>query len=133
MKKQQSGFTLIELVLVIIVLGVLAATAVPKFVDLKGEAEVSALEVSKRGIDTSFTIAIAKHPTNSPNIQDVYSALSSKGKADATANDGIFEVQVGGTTLVATGWTCELPGPPVVPAAAATTDAAVLCSVVVTP
>jgi MSHA pilin protein MshA len=40
--KRQSGFTLIELVMVIVILGVLAAVAIPKFVDLKGEAATAA-------------------------------------------------------------------------------------------
>ena len=55
MNKQQSGFTLIELVVVIVILGILAATALPRFVDLGGDARMSVM----RGVEGSMRAANA--------------------------------------------------------------------------
>jgi MSHA pilin protein MshA len=55
--KNQTGFTLIELIIVIVILGILAATAMPKFSDLRFDAKVAALEGLKGAMDSAAAIA----------------------------------------------------------------------------
>lgn len=59
MKKQQ-GFTLIELVVVIVILGILAVTAAPKFMNLQNDARTATLEGLKGSIQGAAGIVYGK-------------------------------------------------------------------------
>lgn len=60
MKQANGGFTLIELVVVIVILGILAAVAVPKFFDLSGEAGRASAQATAGAISSSASINYAK-------------------------------------------------------------------------
>ncbi|MDN3608290.1 type II secretion system protein [Vibrio ostreicida] len=58
--KTQSGFTLIELVVVIVILGILAVTAAPRFLNLQGDARQASLQGLKGAIDGAAGIVYGK-------------------------------------------------------------------------
>jgi MSHA pilin protein MshA len=59
----KKGFTLIELIMVMVILGVLAAIAIPKFVDLTGQAKQAATKGGLGAIRSALAIQYAKSAT----------------------------------------------------------------------
>jgi prepilin-type N-terminal cleavage/methylation domain-containing protein len=107
MKQVQRGFTLIELVMVIVILGVLAAVAIPKFVDLRGDAVTAATQGVAGGLSSASSVNFAARSARGAtaatqaiaNCTDVANALQSALPTGYTITAGAVAA---GTTVQCT-------------------------------
>lgn len=61
LRGKEAGFTFIEIIVVLVIIGIIAAIAVPKFVDLTGDAETAAAEGTLGAMQSATSLAFAKH------------------------------------------------------------------------
>jgi MSHA pilin protein MshA len=96
--KKQAGFTLIELVAVLVILALLGAMAVPRFVDVSNDALVAAKNGSVAAVRTGHAMAIADLK-RVPQLSELVDYVGGQNVAVAAANTGI-QVTINGNPYV---------------------------------
>ena len=82
--RRQNGFTLIELVVVIVILGILAATAAPKFMDLQKDARISAANGLAGAVKSAVSMTYSKAILAGKDKAATGSTICNSGAASAS-------------------------------------------------
>jgi len=80
---KRKGFTLVEILIVVIILGILAAIVVPQFTEASGDAKISALASDLQTVRSQLQLYRLQHGDSYPS--DPVMQLTTKTKEDGTA------------------------------------------------
>lgn len=102
--KNKKGFTLVELVVVIAILGILAGIAIPRFMDATASARGAKIVADLRTIDSSIMMYQAKTASEPTQISDLTTApnqfLASTPKPPTGTDTAIITTNAGGQVKI---------------------------------
>ena len=102
MRRVQKGFTIIELVVVIVILGILAAVAFPKFQDLSGDAKQAVVNGAKAALQSAAVISFAKNQGSKQTYANIQGQVSTDANITFGGSCSAATVTYTGSTASAT-------------------------------
>lgn len=108
--RNQKGFTLIEIIAVLVILGILAAIAIPKYLDMQGDARAKALAGAQ-----SALISVASMDYSKGLLNSLYSATNGPTAATGVVVGDYTGSYTGSGSMTATvtggptNWNADLP------------------------